>query len=176
MSGCSRECAEAQSKDVGVIATERGWNLYLGGNGGQRPRHAVLFAEDLDDDELIRLIDRFLMFYMRTADRLQRTASWLEQLEGGLDHLRRVIVDDALGLCGELEAHMARHVATYECEWKATIEHPDRVARFVSFVNAPDEADPTIVFVEERGQIRPATADERQIADQVDREVAVAIR
>ena len=144
----------------------------MGGNGGQRPRHAQLFAEDLDDDELIRLIDRFLMYYVRTADRLQRTASWLEQLEGGVEQLRRVIVDDALDLCDELEAHMARHVATYECEWKATIEHPDRVARFVSFVNAPDEPDPSIVFVEERGQIRPATPDERRI----EREVAVAIR
>jgi nitrite reductase (NADH) large subunit len=172
VSGCSRECAEAQSKDVGVIATERGWNLYLGGNGGQRPRHAVLFAEDLDDEELVCLIDRFLMFYVRTADRLQRTASWLEQLEGGIEHLRRVIVDDSLGLCAEFEADIVRHVDSYECEWKATIEHPDRVSRFVSFVNAPDALDPTIVFVEERGQIRPATAEERVTA----REVEVAIR
>jgi nitrite reductase (NADH) large subunit len=134
----------------------------------------VLFAEDLGDDELIRLIDRFLMFYVRTADRLQRTASWLEQLEGGIEHLRRVIVDDALGLCAELEADMDRHVDTYECEWKATIDHPDRVARFVSFVNAPDAIDPTVVFVEERGQIRPATRAERAAARE--REVEVAIR
>jgi len=161
VSGCSRECAEAQSKDVGVIATERGWNLYVGGNGGQRPRHAVLFAEDLDTDELIPLIDRFLMFYVRTADRLQRTAPWLEQLEGGVDHLRRVIVDDALGLCAGFEAEMAHHVATYECEWKATIARPEAIARFVTFVNAPDQPDPSVVFVRERGQIRPATIAER---------------
>jgi nitrite reductase (NADH) large subunit len=164
VSGCSRECAEAQIKDFGIIATERGWNLYLGGNGGQRPRHAQLFAEDLDDDTLIRLIDRYLMFYIRTADRLQRTANWLEQLDGGLDYLRQVIVDDSLGICAELEADMARHVETYECEWKATIEDPERVKRFVSFVNAPDEIDPTVVFVEERGQIRPARPDERELA------------
>jgi nitrite reductase (NADH) large subunit len=160
VSGCSRECAEAQSKDFGVIATERGWNLYLGGNGGQRPRHAVLFAEDLDDEMLVRLIDRFLMFYIRTADRLQRTANWLENLEGGIDYLRRVLIDDSLGLCAELEADMERHVASYECEWRATVEDPERVKRFVSFVNAPDAADPTVVFVEERGQIRPARDDE----------------
>jgi len=164
VSGCSRECAEAQSKDFGIIATERGWNLYLGGNGGQRPRHAVLFAEDLDDDELIRYIDRFLMFYIRTADRLERTATWLEKLEGGVDHLRAVIVDDVLGICDELEADMQRHVDSYECEWKATIENPDRMKRFVTFVNAPDQPDPTIVFVEERGQIRPARPDERELA------------
>src|SRR5690606_2723296 len=44
VSGCARECAEARSKDVGVIATENGWNLYVGGNGGFQPAHAVLFA------------------------------------------------------------------------------------------------------------------------------------
>jgi nitrite reductase (NADH) large subunit len=164
VSGCSRECAEAQIKDFGVIATERGWNLYVGGNGGQRPRHAQLFAEDLDDETLIRYLDRYLMFYIRTADRLERTANWLEKLDGGLDYLRRVIIDDALGICDELEADMARHVESYECEWKATVEDPDRVRRFVSFVNAPEEADPTVVFVEERGQIRPARPDERELA------------
>jgi nitrite reductase (NADH) large subunit len=155
VSGCARECAEAQSKDVGVIATERGWDLYVGGNGGKRPRHADLFATDLDDDTLVRLIDRFLMYYVRTADRLERTATWLEKLDGGLDHLRRVIVDDDLGICDELEAEMARHVETYECEWRATLDSPERLERFVSFVNAPTASDPGIARVIERGQPRP---------------------
>jgi nitrite reductase (NADH) large subunit len=164
VSGCARECAEAQSKDFGIIATEKGWNLWLGGNGGQRPRHALLFAEDLDEATLVRYIDRFLMFYIRTADRLERTANWLEKLEGGLDYLRRVIVDDVLGICDELDADMARHVENYACEWKATVEDPALVRRFVTFVNAPEADDPTIVFVEERGQIRPARPDERELA------------
>nr|MDT0665275.1 nitrite reductase (NAD(P)H) [Micromonospora sp. DSM 115978] len=116
VSGCARECAEARSKDVGVIATEHGWNLYLGGNGGYRPRHAELFAQDLDTETLVRYVDRFLMFYVRTADRLQRTAPWVEGLDGGLDHLRDVIVDDSLGICAELDAAMARHVDTYRDE------------------------------------------------------------
>jgi nitrite reductase (NADH) large subunit len=163
VSGCARECAEAQSKDVGVIATERGWNLYVGGNGGQRPRHADLFAEDLDDEQLVRLIDRFLMYYVRTGDRLERTAAWIERI--GLDHVRQVVLEDSLGLADDLEAAMVAHVDTYECEWKATIEDPERLRRFVSFVNAPEEPDPTIVFVRERGQIRPATADERNVAE-----------
>lgn len=165
VSGCTRECAEAQSKDVGIIATERGWNLYVGGNGGLRPQHAVLFAEDLDDATLIRYIDRFLMFYIRTADRLERTASWLNKIEGGLDHVRSVVMNDSLGIADELETDMANHVASYECEWKATIESPERVSRFVSFVNAPDAADPHIVFVEERGQIRPARPEEKPPAE-----------
>ena len=156
VSGCARECAEAQAKDVGVIATETGWALYVGGNGGFRPRHAVLFLSDVDTPTLVRTVDRFLMFYVRTADRLQRTAPWLESLEGGLDYLRRVIVEDELGICADLDAAMARHVATYADEWQATLADPDKLRRFVSFVNAPDQPDPAIAFVRERDQIHPA--------------------
>ncbi|WP_101784625.1 nitrite reductase large subunit NirB [Nonomuraea indica] len=155
VSGCARECAEARSKDFGVIATEQGWNLYVGGNGGFKPRHADLFASDLSTDELIRTIDRFVMYYIRTADRLQRTAAWIESIEGGLDHVRDVIVHDSLGLCAELDAQMAHHVATYEDEWRATIEDPEKLSRFVSFVNAPGVPDPSIVFERERDQIKP---------------------
>ena len=154
VSGCARECAEAQSKDVGVIATERGWNLYVAGNGGMRPQHAALLAEDLDDDGLIRLVDRFLMFYVRTADRLERTATWLNKLEGGLDHLKAVVLDDSLGLSADLEADMARHVDAYACEWKATLEDPDRLARFRPFVNS-DEPDDSLAYVRVRGQRQP---------------------
>jgi nitrite reductase (NADH) large subunit len=156
VSGCARECAEARSKDFGIIATEQGWNLYVGGNGGFRPRHADLFLSDVSTEVLVRTIDRFLMYYVRTADRLQRTAAWLEALDGGLDHLRRVIVDDELGLCAELDAAMARHVESYVDEWRSTLEDPERLRRFVSFVNAPDTPDPSISFAVERGQPVPA--------------------
>ncbi|WNO74685.1 nitrite reductase large subunit NirB [Streptomyces sp. AM8-1-1] len=155
VSGCARECAEAQSKDFGIIATASGWNLYVGGNGGATPRHADLLAQDLSDAELVRLIDRFLMFYIRTADRLERTSTWLERLEGGLEHLRDVVVHDSLGLCDELEALMEQHVAGYRDEWAETLRDPDRLRRFVSFVNAPDTPDPSVRFVPERGQIKP---------------------
>jgi nitrite reductase (NADH) large subunit len=148
VSGCARECAEARGKDVGVIATDKGWNLYVCGNGGQTPAHAKLLASDLDDETLQRYIDRFLMFYVRTADRLQRTAPWLESLEGGLDHLKAVICDDSLGIADDLEAAMARHVDGYKDEWKAVLDDPEKLARFVSFVNAPEEADPTVAFDE----------------------------
>ncbi|HEX6077809.1 MAG TPA: nitrite reductase large subunit NirB [Micromonosporaceae bacterium] len=156
VSGCARECAEARSKDVGVIATENGWNLYLAGNGGFRPRHADLFAADLSSEDLVRYIDRFLMFYIRTADRLQRTAAWLESLEGGLDHVREVIVDDSLGLGAELDEAMARHVAGYADEWAGVLDDSEKLRRFASFVNAPEAPDPSIEFVSERGQPVPA--------------------
>jgi nitrite reductase (NADH) large subunit len=155
VSGCARECAEAQSKDVGVIATEQGWNLYVCGNGGMSPRHAQLLAGDLDDETLIRYIDRFLMFYIRTADRLQRTAPWLEAMDGGLEHLREVVCNDSLGLAAEFEEAIERHVAGYECEWKGVLDDPNKLSRFVSFVNAPEVADPTIEFTEQSGRKVP---------------------
>ncbi len=163
VSGCTRECAEAQGKDVGVIATEKGWNLYVCGNGGMKPRHAELIASDLTKAQLIQLIDRFLMFYVRTADRLQRTSTWRDNLEGGLDYLKKVLIDDSLGLAAELETQMQAVVDTYQCEWKTAVTNPAVRSRFRSFVNSelPDER---IVFVKERGQIRPARAEERPAA------------
>jgi len=160
VSGCARECAEARGKDVGVIATEKGWNVYVGGNGGQTPRHAQLLAENLSSAELLRTIDRFLMLYIRTADRLQRTAPWVEEYEGGLEAIREVVTEDSLGLGADLDAAMARHVEGYEDEWRAVLEDPEKLARFGSFVNAPTTADPALAYVPERGQKRPATADE----------------
>ncbi len=161
VSGCTRECAEAQSKDVGIIATEKGWNLYVCGNGGMKPRHADLFASDLDDETLVKYIDRFYMFYIRTADKLQRTAAWMDNLEGGLEYLKEVIIDDKLGICDELEKEMARIVNTYQCEWKTTIDDPEKMKRFRHFVNS-DKKDNKVVFVQERDQIRPATAEEEK--------------
>jgi nitrite reductase (NADH) large subunit len=155
VSGCTRECAEAQSKDIGVIATENGWNLYVSGNGGMRPRHAELFATDLSDEELFRTIDRFLMFYIRTADRLQRTSVWRENLEGGLDYLKEVILEDSLGIGEELERQMQAVVDTYECEWANAISDPEKLKRFRSFVNDA-RPDPDIIYTTERGQLRPA--------------------
>ena len=160
VSGCTRECAEAQSKDVGIIATENGWNMYVCGNGGMKPRHADLFASDLTDVELIKYIDRFYMFYVRTADRLQRTSVWMDNMEGGLEYLKSVIIDDKLGLAAELEQEMSNVVDTYQCEWKTTIENPEKMKRFGHFVNSKLH-DENVIFTTEREQIRPALTSER---------------
>ena len=161
VSGCTRECAEAQGKDVGVIATEKGWNLYVCGNGGIKPRHADLLANDLDDATLVKYIDRFLMFYIRTGDRLQRTSTWLDNLEGGIDYVKQVVCEDSLGIGAELEADMQKLVDTYECEWKNAINDPESLKRFRHFVNS-DKPDSNVVFVAERGQIRPARDEEKE--------------
>ena len=167
VSGCTRECAEAQGKDVGVIATEKGWNLYVCGNGGMKPRHADLLASDLDKETLITYIDRFFMFYIRTADRLQRTSVWMENLEGGLDYLKKVIIEDSLGINAQLEEEMQLIVNTYECEWKKTIESETAVKRFSHFVNS-DKSDNNVVFVRERQQIRPASEEERKQEEKIE--------
>lgn len=162
VSGCTRECAEAQSKDFGIIATEKGWNLYVCGNGGIKPQHAVLLATDIDKETLIKYLDRFLILYVRTADRLERTATWLNKLEGGIDYLKQVIIDDSLGIASELEAQMQSLVDTYQCEWKTTVDDPEKLKRFRHFVNS-DHSDPSLTYVEERGQKRPATEQEKEV-------------
>jgi nitrite reductase (NADH) large subunit len=166
VSGCTRECAEAQGKDVGIIATENGWNLYVCGNGGIKPRHADLLATGIDDATLVQYIDRFLMFYIRTGDRLQRTSTWLDNLEGGIDYVKKVVCEDSLGIGAELEADMQKLVDTYECEWKKAINDPESLKRFRHFVNS-DQPDRNVVFVAERGQIRPAKADEKETEEGV---------
>ena len=154
VSGCTRECAEAQSKDIGVIATEKGWNLYVCGNGGMRPRHADILASDLTKEQLVQLIDRVLMFYVSTADRLQRTSVWMENLEGGLEYLKQVVIEDSLGLCDSLESQMQHIVETYQCEWKSTLENPDKLSKFRPFIN-DDSTSQVLPYQRIRGQRIP---------------------
>lgn len=156
VSGCIRECAEAQSKDFGIIATEKGWNLYVCGNGGSKPQHALLLATDLDDETCIKYIDRFLMFYIKTADPLARTATWLNKMEGGINYLKNVVLNDSLGMAERWEVEMQELVNAYKCEWKEAIENPEIRKRFSHFVNAPEEKDPTIKFDSMREQKKAA--------------------
>ena len=154
VSGCTRECAEAQCKDVGLIATENGYNIYVCGNGGAHPRHADLLVADVDADMAIRYIDRFFTYYIMSAEKLMRTAVWCESLEGGIDHIRDVVVYDSLQIAGDLEAMMQNLVDTFQCEWKTTVEDPERRRWFRQFVNT-DETESTVEIVAERGQSRP---------------------
>ena len=154
VSGCIRECAEARGKDFGLIAVEGGWNLYVAGNGGATPKHAVLLAEKIDNETCIKYLDRFLMYYIRTAEPLMRTSVWLEKLEGGLDHLKKVVIQDSLNISEELEQEMAMLVDAYQCEWKQAIENDSLKSRFSHFVNS-DEKDDNLVFVPMREQTMP---------------------
>jgi nitrite reductase (NADH) large subunit len=123
VSGCVRECAEAQGKDFGMIATENGYNLYVGGNGGSNPVHAQLLAADIDEATVLKYLDRYIMYYILTADRLERTAVWQAKLPSGkngggpIEHLKEVIIEDSLGICDELDRRMQHLVDTYHDEW-----------------------------------------------------------
>ncbi len=154
VSGCIRECAEAQSKDFGIIATDKGWNLYVCGNGGSKPQHALLFASDVDKETCLKYLDRFLMFYIKTADPLTRTATWLNKMEGGLSYLKNVILNDSLRICEQLEEEMQTLVKSFHCEWKEVVENPELKKRFVHFVNAPTEKDPSVMFEPMREQVK----------------------
>jgi len=154
VSGCIRECAEAQSKDFGIIATEKGWNLYVCGNGGSKPQHAQLLATDVDNATCIKYIDRFLMFYIKTADPLTRTATWLNKMDGGMSYLKNVVINDSLGIAEKLDEEMQQLVDTYHCEWKEVVENPDLRKRFAHFINAPQEKDPSVKFENMREQVK----------------------
>jgi nitrite reductase (NADH) large subunit len=158
VSGCIRECAEARGKDFGVIAVEGGWNLYVGGNGGATPKHALLLAEQIDNETVIKYLDRFMMYYIRTAAPLMRTSTWVEKLDGGIEELKNIVINDSFNIAAELEAEMQSLVDAYECEWKQAIENEDIVAKFRHFVNSPD-TDDNIVFVPMREQLQPAAWD-----------------
>ena len=154
VSACIRECAEARGKDFGLIAVEGGWNLYICGNGGANPKHAVLLAEQIDKANVIKYLDRFLMYYIRTAGPLVRTATWLDKLEGGLDYLKEVIIHDRIGICEALESEIESLVGTFECEWKQVLEKPRLLNRFSHFVNS-EEKDDNIKYMPLRDQKMP---------------------
>lgn len=156
VSGCIRECAEAQNKDFGLIATDKGYNIFVGGNGGSKPRHSELLIKDCPLEDVVPVLDRYLMFYIRTADKLQRTARWMETLPGGIKYLQQVILDDKLGIAKDLEREMEVLVATYFCEWTEVINSPERRAKFQAFANTTDRSKDTVEIITERGQSRPA--------------------
>lgn len=156
VSGCVRECAEAQNKDFGLIATEKGFNIFVGGNGGAKPRHSELLAKDVPPDDVMPILDRYLSFYIRTADKLQRTARWIENLPGGIKYLQEVILEDKLGICKDLEKQMEDLVDSYFCEWTEVIKNPARRALFSQFANTDETINDTIEPTTERGQQRPS--------------------
>lgn len=154
VSGCNRDCAEFHSKDFGVLATPKGWNVVVGGNGGAKPRHAFPLAENVTKHMAVKLIDRFLALYIRSADKLQRTARWIESLPGDINELKSIIIEDKLGICEELEKEMQELIGTFHCEWTLVVKDPERQKAFRQFVNT-DEKSNDIERIPDREQFRP---------------------
>lgn len=91
--------------------------VYVAGNGGANPKHATLFAQDVPPSLVTKILDRYLMLYIRMADKLMRTARWMEQFDGGVEKLRKIIIDDELGIGEDLDREMEELVASYVDEW-----------------------------------------------------------
>lgn len=142
------------TSSFGLIATEKGFNIFVAGNGGAKPKHSELLAKDVPPADVVPILDRYLMFYIRTADKLQRTARWLENLPGGLKYLQEVILDDKLGICASLETQMKDLVASYFDEWAEAIKNPDMAAQFKQFHNTPDTVE-NVETEQDRDQTRP---------------------
>jgi nitrite reductase (NAD(P)H) len=126
----------------------------VGGNGGAKPRHSELLAKDVAPTEVIPILDRYLMFYIRTADKLQSTARWVESLPGGIAYLRDVILHDKLGINASLEAQMQELVDSFFDEWAEAINTPSIAAKFRQFANTTDTLE-TMELEVDRGQTRP---------------------
>lgn len=137
-----------------MIATEKGFNIFVAGNGGASPKHSELLAKDVPPDDVIPILDRYLMFYIRTGDKLQRTARWLEALPGGIKYLREVILEDKLGICASLEAQMEELVGTFFDEWAEAIKSPELRKKFAQFNNTTETVDNMETELD-RGQSRP---------------------
>jgi nitrite reductase (NADH) large subunit len=92
VSRCPRNCAEATIKDFGAIATESGWDLHVGGNGGITVRVTDLLAKVTTEEDVLEYAAAFMQLYREEARYLERTAPWVERV--GMDYVRARITGD----------------------------------------------------------------------------------
>lgn len=153
--GTKQQLTNRVPPSFGLIASEKGFNIFVAGNGGAKPRHSELLAKDVPPAEVIPILDRYLMFYIRTADKLQRTARWLEGLPGGIKYLREVVLEDKLGINASLEAQMQELVDSYFDEWVEAINNPAIAAKFRQFANGDAQPQDWLETESDRNQTRP---------------------
>jgi nitrite reductase (NADH) large subunit len=115
--GCPRNCSEATTKDVGAVAIEGGkWEIYVGGAAGTRVRKGDLLVVVDSHEAVLRYIGRFMQYYREHAKYLERTFDFVERM--GIDRLRGVLVDDAEGICAELDAAIGAAAEAYVDPWQ----------------------------------------------------------
>ena len=93
VSGCPRNCAESYVKDIGLVAVDGGWEVYVGGAAGGTVRKGDLLERVDDSASAIRLALVFLQYYREQAEYLERTYAWIERV--GIESVRAVVLDPA---------------------------------------------------------------------------------
>ncbi len=116
VSGCPRNCVESTVKDVGVVATEGGeWEILVGGAAGAHVRRTDVLCRVNTQDEAMQVIGRFLIFYRDNAKWIERTYDFVPRL--GIENLRKIIVEDSLGIVAALDAEVEKTIAAYVDPW-----------------------------------------------------------
>jgi nitrite reductase (NADH) large subunit len=126
--GCPRNCSEAYVKDLGAVAIEGGrWEIYVGGAAGGSVRKGDLLCTVDTHDEVLLYMGRFIQYYREHGKYLERSYSFLERV--GIDTLRKILVEDSLGICAHLDAEIQKAVDAYRDPWQES-ERPAYHAQF----------------------------------------------
>ncbi len=127
--GCPRNCSEAYVKDVGLVAVEGGnWEVYVGGAAGAHVRKGDLLCTVRSHDEALGIVGRFMQYYRENARWLERTYAFVPRL--GIEHLRRVLIEDSEGICARLDREMDATALAYVDPWAADTEAPAYPGQF----------------------------------------------
>ncbi len=121
VSGCPRNCAESGIKDIGVIAVDSGWELYVGGNGGIKTEVAQFFVKVKTARDVLEYSGAFLQLYREEAFYLERTCHYLGRV--GLEHAKARVVNDA-GHRAELYARLKFALSFEKDPWAERIANP----------------------------------------------------
>jgi nitrite reductase (NADH) large subunit len=114
--GCPRNCSEAYVKDIGAVAIEGGrWEIYVGGAAGGSVRKGDRLCTVDTEDEVLTCIGRFIQYYREHGRYLERTYHFLERI--GIDNLRKILLEDSLGICANLDAGIQKAVDAYIDPW-----------------------------------------------------------
>ena len=91
VSGCPNQCAETCIKDIGLVGLKKGWKVFVGGNGGGKPRLSQEIAKNLSDEDALSLIDRIIVYYNANAKPRQRLGAMLDKI--GMDEFLTAVIE-----------------------------------------------------------------------------------
>lgn len=132
VSGCPRNCAEATIKDLGVVAIDGGWEIYVGGNGGVKVRESELLCTVKTEEDVMEWTGAYLQYYRETANWNERTSVWIERI--GLDEVKAALEsrEERLALVSRIEETLS-----YTTDpWKEIIDNPELRKNFMPLAEA----------------------------------------